>query len=47
MDSDVLDVMRELGCYSAHLIDDAGAATTDCDEQGQSDELSVDLGGEG
>ena len=44
MDSEVLDVMRELGCFSAgpglvaDLIDD---------EQDPFDELWIDLGGEG
>jgi hypothetical protein len=43
MDQDVLDVLRELGCYSANVVDESPEAETG-DEL---DELYIDIGGEG
>jgi hypothetical protein len=43
MNHEVLDVLRELGCFSADAIDDAPEA----DERNEFDNLYIDIGGEG
>lgn len=50
MDSDVLDVMQELGCFSAgtaNSIDEVADNVADAAEQDLADDLWIDLGGEG
>ena len=43
MDNEVMDVLRELGCFSANAVDDSPEA----EEGNELDNLYIDLGGEG
>jgi hypothetical protein len=43
MDHEVLEVLRELGCFSADAIDELPEA----DEGNEFDNLYIDIGGEG
>ena len=49
MDSEVLDVLQELGCFSAAAgsIDESAGSTVDIPEQDPVGDLWIDIGGEG
>jgi hypothetical protein len=51
MDTDVLDVLHELGCFSGSsepdLVDETAGDSADADSADGLDDLWIDLGGEG
>jgi hypothetical protein len=50
MDSEVMDVLRELGCFSATVenpIDETADCAVDGDDLDSIDDQWIDLGGEG